>query len=172
MTDESLNERWTETLGARQLELLRGLLAEGFDVELRVTGSSMAPFIVGGDLVTVSPCKMSPRASVPIKIGDIVAFVAGGRLVIHRLVARSGGRLVARGDAAGRPDEPVEADDVLGTVTRILRDGRPRRRGLGPARRLLAALSRRGILASLTTPWRRAQRLSRRRSTADGSGRK
>ena len=123
-------------------ELLRRLLGDGLAVEIQVTGSSMAPALRGGDVVTLVPvARSTPR------VGDVVAFLRRGHsLVVHRLVERRGSLCRARGDAAPAADEPISESEILGRVTRITRDARPVRFGLGPERRLLAWLSRRGWL--------------------------
>jgi signal peptidase len=125
--------------------LLRDLLRDGRTVRLELTGHSMTPFIRSGDEVTLAPCPRGrPRP------GDVVAYVAGvDRLVVHRIVGRAAGRLVARGDVAPSTDPPLRPDDVLGLVTRVERRGRSVRIGLGFERRALAWLSRLGLLRGL-----------------------
>ncbi len=126
------------------------MLADGFDAELRVTGSSMSPLVRGGDLVT-----LSPPSRCPIRRGAVVAYLRGSRsLAVHRVVAGAGEKLVTRGDAMTRPDDPVAAGEVLGVMTRHRRRGRRVRLGLGPERVLIAWLSRRGLLVPLLRPWR------------------
>jgi hypothetical protein len=53
--------------------------------------------------------------------GDVVAFLDGGRIVAHRVVARCGHgertTLLTRGDARLLCDAPVPADAVLGRVS-------------------------------------------------------
>ncbi len=138
-------------------ELLRQTLADGFDAELRVTGSSMSPLVRSGDLIT-----LSPPSRCPIRRGAVVAYLRAGRsLVVHRVVAITGEELLTRGDAMRRPDEPVAAARVLGVLARHRRRGRRLRLGLGPERVLIAWLSRRGWLAGLLSPWRRLARRAR-----------
>ncbi|MBI2218845.1 MAG: hypothetical protein HYU51_16285 [Candidatus Rokubacteria bacterium] len=45
-------------------------------------------------------------------------------MVVHRLVARSGARLVLKGDALASPDAPVDPASVIGRVVAIERAGR------------------------------------------------
>ncbi len=130
--------------------LLRDLLEGGLGVELRVTGSSMSPFIRSGDLVT-----LIPRDRRAIRLGDVVAFLRAGRqLVFHRVVGLGDGELLTRGDATAGSDAPVPAGEVVGLVAGQRRRGRRVRIGLGPECASIARLSRRGWLVPLLRPWR------------------
>ncbi|HXK08236.1 MAG TPA: S24/S26 family peptidase [Vicinamibacteria bacterium] len=125
--------------------LLEGLLRDGRSVSFRVDGHSMTPFIRRGDLVTVRP-RLGDRPS----LGDVLLVVADGhRLTVHRHVDWADGRVVPRGDAAPAPDPAVPLDRALGVVARVERRGRLVRVGLGPERRVVAWLSRIGLLARL-----------------------
>jgi len=100
-------------------ELIEGLLRSGVDVRLEVGGQSMRPMLAGGEIATVAPA--SPES---LACGELVLCRgAGGRLVLHRLVAVSGTgagrRWHTRGDALMACDEPFEARQVLGRVARI-----------------------------------------------------
>lgn len=102
----------------------------------------MAPLIRDGDVLTVTPIEeREPRA------GDVVAFVRpqDGRLAIHRVVARVGTGWLVRGDNTPRTDGVVRADDILGVVTRVEREGRDVRLGLGREAVVIAKLSRIGL---------------------------
>lgn len=106
----------------------------------------MAPLIRDGDVLTVAPLdQREPRA------GDVVAFVTPreGRLAIHRVVARVEAGWVLRGDNAPHADGIVLRGDMLGVVTRVEREGRAVRLGLGPEAVVIAMLSRAGAWASL-----------------------
>lgn len=100
-------------------ELVEGLLRDGVDVRLELGGRSMRPLLAGGEIATVS-------AAAPESLGCgelVLCREAGGRLVLHRLVAVSGAgtgrRWHTRGDALMAGDEPFDARQVLGRVTRI-----------------------------------------------------
>jgi hypothetical protein len=140
-----------------EAELLAQLLAErltsGEAASLRVTGHSMTPSIRAGDLITLEPLRgLRPRS------GDVLAIaLPEGRLLVHRLVGWRRGRLVTRGDVAPAADAPAPLAAILGRVTRIEREGRPVRLGLGWERAPLAWLSRAGLL-------RLAARIRRRRA--------
>lgn len=69
------------------------LVSEGVSVTFPVNGRSMLPFIVGGreSVILEKPGTL--------KIGDVVlAWVNGGRYVIHRIVKKNGGNLTLMGD--------------------------------------------------------------------------
>ena len=107
--------------GPDAAKLIAELLASGAEVRFAVAGRSMAPFLRGGEIVTV---RASPAGD--LRVGDLVLFRdATGYPRVHRLVARRP-KLLAKGDAMLRPDEPVAESDVLGRVRRIESAGRVR----------------------------------------------
>jgi len=125
--------------------LLEGLLRDGLSARLEVTGRSMAPFLRSGDRVTVKPADADR-----LSLGDVVVFIAGGQaLTVHRIVGWSGEAIRPRGDMARQEDAPLARHEVLGVVTRVEREGRRLRLGLGPERSFIARLSRLGAFARL-----------------------
>jgi phage repressor protein C with HTH and peptisase S24 domain len=101
---------------------------------LRVRGTSMRPALRDGDVVAVG--------AEPPRPGDIAVVMAGGRILCHRCVTRSPGRLTLRGDGqrrAGRFAVPAEAR-VLGRVRAVVRGRRFRRPAPRWAARAAAAL--------------------------------
>jgi ribosomal protein S18 acetylase RimI-like enzyme len=100
------------------------VLGRGGSFRFRARGSSMAPALRDGDLLTVEPTEAAA-----LRMGDVILYRAeGGRLAAHRVVARQAdqGRLTltARGDAAAGPGEAVRAELVLGRVVGVQRRGR------------------------------------------------
>lgn len=91
-------------------------------LRLRVSGTSMAPVIRPGDVLSVEAAGLEQLSA-----GEIVVFAREGRLIAHRLVARTeragADFLVTRGDRTRRNDAPVSSAELLGRVTRIERDG-------------------------------------------------
>ncbi len=114
------------------IELACGLAEEVVrtfgEVRLRVFGTSMAPSILPGDLVSIR------RASLgDISPGDVVLFVQKGRLFVHRVVDRKvaataddpgESRLITRGDRLRHDDPPVSPQELLGRIVSIERDNR------------------------------------------------
>ena len=128
------------------LEEAAALMKEGREVTLTPLGSSMLPFIRGGkDAVRL-------RKNPSVAVGDIILVRLPGRYVLHRLIRMEGNRLTLMGDGNIAGTESCTTDDVLGTVTAILRgqkeikpgDGRLWRRLL-PVRRYILAIYRRLI---------------------------
>lgn len=107
----------------------------------------MLPLLRDGDVVTVTP------ASDSIRVGDVICYEnVPGRLAIHRVIARNGDYLLAKGDALATIDA-LETTRVLGKVTALERAGRRKRLDTALARvrhRLMAVLSRRTSLFPLT----------------------
>lgn len=87
------------------------------DVEVRFGGVSMRPTIEPGEPLRLVCGDRAPRP------GDVIAFVSGDQVAVHRLLAssREGEWLVTIGDAHHLPDAPIRRDAVIGRVVR--RDG-------------------------------------------------
>jgi phage repressor protein C with HTH and peptisase S24 domain len=98
-------------------ELIVDLLARGHAAEFQVHGDSMHPVIREHDTLHVEPVRELAR-------GDVVLVLADRGLTAHRVIARRGTTLILRGDNAPAPDDPVDASQVLGKVTYVLRDGK------------------------------------------------
>src|SRR5580704_251477 len=92
-------------------------------VRLRVLGTSMAPSVLPGDLISIQRAELDEISS-----GEIVLFSRDERLFVHRVVSRDAARetpcLVTRGDRLGHEDPPVTAAELLGRVTSIERGHR------------------------------------------------
>jgi hypothetical protein len=133
--------------GQGLLELMRAVLAKGRLFRFCARGWSMAPFIRDGDMITVAPLSNKPP-----RIGEVIAFVhpQSGKLVVHRAVGVNEKGLLIQGDSVqGGSDGIVPYPLLLGTVTRIERNGKRVWIGLGMERYLIAWLSRTGMLKPL-----------------------
>lgn len=154
---ETLRRPLDANEGPRIARLAEALLGEGLSVEIRVTGSSMSPFIQPDDVVV-----LDPLGTEPVRIGQVLCFLRDpDRLAIHRVIARGEGEWILRGDGASLADRPVKLPDLLGRVSAIRRAGRRVGAGLGPAGILIAFLSKRGMMAPLVEAARRALLITR-----------
>jgi len=84
----------------------------------------MRPFIRDGDFITVSPVE-----DFALKTGDVVLYLgAGNQVIVHRVINKYKKErrvtLLIKGDAGFGSAEKVEAQNVLGKVTTIERNGR------------------------------------------------
>ncbi len=74
--------------------LCASLLNAGLDVQFRVRGWSMKPFLRSGDRVRIAPSTGEETR------GDVVLVQASdSRLVLHRIVTDEPGRMATKGDA-------------------------------------------------------------------------
>ena len=123
------------------------VLQEGREAVILPTGKSMLPFIREGvDRVVL-------RKKDSFEIGDIVLARFDGRYLLHRIVALDGDAVTLMGDGNLRGQEKGRTDEIVGTVSAIIRpDGRRHAPGKGrlwralkPVRRYLLAIYRRLI---------------------------
>jgi signal peptidase I len=119
----SINSIRDNPAGAETFRFLEDILKGDTDLRVRVTGRSMAPFLNGGDVVTIR--KVRPFE---VRRGDLIFFrgVHGGH-ILHRVVRKRRGDdgtalLQTKGDAVASLDHPVRYEDVLGRVCLIERD--------------------------------------------------
>jgi len=106
------------------VDMTRELLQRGCNVRFRATGTSMHPTIRDGEVVTVAPSSDDEFA-----VGDVLLCRVGRRPTAHRVVAVQssvhGQKLFhLHGDNLYSPDRPVRAEDVIGRVLTVNRDGR------------------------------------------------
>jgi len=96
------------------------VLNAGLDLRVRVTGRSMAPFLKGGEVLTI---KKVDYAS--LKKGDLIFFKnLHGSPLLHRLIKKKNVKnntfmFHTKGDALITFDEPVCEHEILGKVHRI-----------------------------------------------------
>ncbi len=109
-----------DTMHTTACELAAEVAGQFGRVRLRVSGTSMAPAIRPGDLLSVEAVALDQVAR-----GEVVVFARDGRLIAHRLVAMTEGGLITRGDRARRNDFPVSSAEFVGRVISIERGGTP-----------------------------------------------
>jgi hypothetical protein len=131
-----------DAVHTRNCELIGEVLRLFGTASVRVTGCSMLPSVWPGDTLVI-------QRAVPQKVavGDILLYLREAQLVVHRVVSAKHflGRseIYVRGDALRRPDGLVVPSEILGTVSRIVRDGKSVR----PSPRLKYRARLIGILA-------------------------
>lgn len=106
------------------LDLSTELLGRGKRVRFRAPGRSMYPTIRENEAITVKPLKPQD-----VKVGDIILYRSGKSVVAHRVIRIEKGkgdtlRFILREDTLGTLDQPVEAEQILGKVVSVEREGR------------------------------------------------
>lgn len=101
------------------IALAQEVLSEFGQLRIRVTGSSMLPTVLPGDILSFRTCQ--PDSLAP---GGIVLIRRDGRLFAHRLLARTPDGLLTQGDSLPQPDPSTPAADFLGVLVAQQRVGR------------------------------------------------
>ena len=84
-------------------------------INIKVSGNSMFPALKDGDLIDI-------QKKEKYIIGDIIVFLyEDTELLVHRLVAKSNGYYLFKGDNAFRI-EKANANSIIGYVTHIYRN--------------------------------------------------
>ncbi|MHA2427778.1 MAG: S24/S26 family peptidase [Candidatus Hermodarchaeia archaeon] len=100
-------------------QLSSEILEKGNALRFTAHGSSMAPFIRDGDVLTVEPATISE-----LRMGDIVLYrTEGDSVVAHRIVGILGSSLKVRGDASPGSESFIAPDQVLGVIIIVERTG-------------------------------------------------
>ena len=138
--------------GKALAELMLATLEKNAFFRFQVKGFSMSPFIRDGDIVTISP--LSGKRSV---FGNAVAFIhpCAEKLIIHRVIKNFPEHYLIKGDSLFYPDGFIPKKNLLGVVSKIERNGRRVRLGLGKEQALIVLLSRERILPLMVWCWRR-----------------
>jgi signal peptidase I len=104
------------------LQLIADVLHLAGTAKVRVTGGSMLPCVLPGDILLVRR-----EAIHELALGDIAVFTRDDRLFAHRVVRRRASAtlsVITCGDALAEPDQPVRPDELLGRVDSIIRGAR------------------------------------------------
>lgn len=125
-------------------ELLKEVTARGAAFRMCAKGMSMYPFIRNGDVLTL----VRPKT---IRVGDVVAFAhpEDGRLIVHRVTARSGRLLTVKGDFTWTADGRLDEKQILAVVVKVERKGRIIKPASLFVRKMLAFLSRPARIARM-----------------------
>lgn len=101
------------------ISLFEDILNRGLIVRVKATGSSMSPFLAGGEILTILTV---PASS--LQIGDLIFYkTREGFPLLHRIVRKQREKdmflFQTKGDALITMDEPTTEHDILGKVCRI-----------------------------------------------------
>ena len=101
------------------VSMLKGLVEEGHQVSLLVSGSSMSPFLCHGrDTIYFE----APDRD--LRVGDMVFYQReSGQYVMHRICKVKAGRFCMVGDAQTGLEWPVERSQIFALVTKVQRKG-------------------------------------------------
>ena len=113
-------------MGTREyIDILRTVIDEGKEVNMRVLGSSMAPFVVHErDTIYFK------RPERKLKKGDIAFFQRNnGQYVVHRIYKIKGDEYYFVGDNQTLIEGPIEKGQIFAIVTRVIRKGKEIRPG-------------------------------------------
>ena len=102
------------------LKEVRALIANGHDVTLRVRGVSMRPFLEDRrDKIVLT------RPKTP-KVGDaVLAEIAPGKYVYHRIIKMEDGKVTLRGDGNVYGTEQCTIKDIAASTKEFIRKGKP-----------------------------------------------
>ncbi|MFT3807505.1 S24/S26 family peptidase [Arenimonas sp.] len=101
------------------IALAQDVLSEFGQLRLRVTGNSMLPAVLPGDVLFFKTCPAESLAP-----GSVVLVRRDGRLFAHRLLALTPEGLLTQGDSMPQPDPPTPTADFLGVMIGQQRIGR------------------------------------------------
>jgi signal peptidase I len=115
MVSELINPASSTMVG-----LFEDVLNRGLRLRIKVSGKSMAPFLKGGEVLTIKKTALTS-----LRKGDLLFFRnADGYPVLHRIVSKkfiTAGQFIfkVKGDALIVCDGPVPGAEVLGKVCEI-----------------------------------------------------
>lgn len=91
-----------------------------------ITGTSMLPLLVQGrDRVTLSRVESDENGKAVLAVGDLPLYRRkDGAFVLHRIVGIENGTYTMCGDNQFILEKGIEPGQIIGVVTRILRDGK------------------------------------------------
>ena len=101
------------------LKEVRELISDGHDVTLRVRGVSMRPFLEDRrDKIVLTRLEET-------KVGDaVLAEIAPGKYVYHRIISIEGDKVTLRGDGNVYGTEQCRLADVAAATKELIRKGR------------------------------------------------
>jgi signal peptidase I len=130
-------------------QVMRAVLDKNARFRFAASGFSMTPFIRDRDIITLAPAGQKPP-----EVGDVAAVVhpLTGAVIVHRIVGRQGGGFILKGDNCRLPDGVFEPKQIIGVVCGVMRNERPGWYAGGLEKRVVAFLSRTGLLDRVLLP--------------------
>ncbi len=129
------------------LQIMRAILEKGLSFRFSAKGSSMLPFIHGGDTLTIIPLSLKKPS-----IGRVVAFTIppSQNLMVHRIIAARSDRFLIKADnSLNQVDGWIPKNCLLGCLSSIESNSTKINFSLGIERILIAFLSRYGLLTRI-----------------------
>ncbi|MCP3898718.1 MAG: hypothetical protein GY707_03175 [Desulfobacteraceae bacterium] len=153
LSDNSNND--LKLSGKNLNNLMSAVLEKKAGFRFKATGHSMSPFIKNHDIVTISPLPINRPVA-----GDIVAASFGEKkpIMVHRVIAKKQEKFIIKGDNNNSKDGLFEHDQIIGLVSKIERNGVTVWFGQGYLGRVIAILSKTGLLNSIALPLLRSIR--------------
>ncbi len=105
------------------MELIEAVHEKGASFRFKAKGYSMTPAIRSNDVITVSPLNdMMPRR------GDVLAFRHPERpqMLVHRVLHAMARKYFIKGDNCPEADGWIPAENILGLITKVERQGKAR----------------------------------------------
>jgi len=116
---ENIDSRRLKISGQNFALLIKSLIEKNAAVKFKVTGKSMFPSIMGGDMVTLSPYKNHRP-----EIGDVIGLSDGQnrQIIIHRIIDKINERFLIKGDNAIKNDGFFPRNQIIGYISEIERN--------------------------------------------------
>lgn len=102
------------------IAVLRGLIEEGHQVSLLISGSSMSPFLIHHrDTIYFK------KPDRELKVGDMVFYRRGnGKYIMHRIRRIRPEGFYMIGDAQWEIEGPLQREQIFGLITAVERKGK------------------------------------------------
>ena len=99
--------------------LIQGVISDGREAKMRVTGNSMYPMLIDRrDMVRL--CAIND-----IKVGDVILYQReNGDYVMHRVIGKKGGCLSFAGDNELVREYPIYISQCIAKMSGFFRDGK------------------------------------------------
>lgn len=125
--------------------LLEDAVKKNCGIRLKAKGSSMQPFILNNDIITIYPYLNAPPS-----IGDVAAFVhpVTDKVLIHRIIKKNG-NFIFKGDNVFLKDGRVEQNNILGFVGKVQRGEKEYLFKSGKGNLMIVWLSRLNIIFTI-----------------------